>query len=191
MYQKYQTDVLVLRSYERGEADRVFALFTREFGLVWARASAVRREASKMRYALQNGALSRLSLVRGNRGWRVAGAAAIRQVDVARGSGTSAYARIAQLLERLAGGEEPNPYLFDTLIDTHAALMHEAADLHPIIELVAVARMLYALGYLSQEAFGTALFAETAFTTAGLREVQAVQPKLLSSVNRAISETQL
>ena len=28
MYQKYQTDALVLQSYERGEADRVFMLLT-------------------------------------------------------------------------------------------------------------------------------------------------------------------
>ena len=191
MYQKYQTDALVLRNYERGEADRIFALFTREFGFVWARASAVRRENSRMRYSLQNGALAHVSLVRGNRGWRLAGASALRQLDMTQKSGAQAYARIALLLERLAGGEEPNPYLFDTLVESHAALMREGDDLHPVIELVAVARMLYALGYLSQEAFGTALFAETAFTEMGLREVQDVRPKLLSSVNRALSETQL
>jgi DNA repair protein RecO len=191
MYQKYQTDALVLRSYERGEADRIFALFTREFGFVWARASAVRRENSRMRYSLQIGALAHVSLVRGNRGWRLAGASALNQLDMAQVSGSRAYARIALLLERLAGGEEPNPYLFDTLMESHAALMRENEDLHPVIELVAVARMLYALGYLSQEAFGTALFAETAFTEPGLREVQDVRPKLLSSVNRALSETQL
>lgn len=191
MYQKYQTDALVLRSYERGEADRVFALFTREFGFVWARASAVRREASKMRYALQSGAIAHISLVRGNKGWRVAGTSAIAQLDMGQVSGAGTFGRIALLLERLAGGEQPNPYLFDTLVESHTALMKEVPALHPVIELVAVARMLFALGYLSQEAFGTALFAETAFTHAGLSEVQEMRPKLLSSVNKAISETQL
>ncbi|OHB20226.1 MAG: hypothetical protein A2854_04415 [Parcubacteria group bacterium RIFCSPHIGHO2_01_FULL_56_18] len=191
MYQKYQTDAFVLRSYERGEADRVFALFTREFGFVWARASAVRRENSRMRYSLQNGALAHISLVRGNKGWRVAGASAISQLDMGQVSGAAAFARIALLLERLAGGEQPNPYLFDTLVESHAALMNEEPALHPVIELVAVARMLFALGYLSREAFGTALFAETAFTQMGLRAVQDVRPKLLSSVNKALSETQL
>lgn len=191
MYQKYQTDAFVLRSYERGEADRMFALFTREFGSLWARASAVRRENSRMRYSLQNGALAHISLVRGNKGWRVAGASAIAQLDMGQVSGAGAFARIALLLERLAGGEQPNPYLFDTLVESHAALMREEAALHPVIELVAVARMLFALGYLSQEAFGTALFAETAFTQAGLRAVQDMRPKLLSSVNKALSETQL
>jgi len=191
MYQKYQTDAFVLRSYERGEADRIFALFTREFGFVWARASAVRRENSRMRYSLQNGAVAHISLVRGNKGWRVAGASAVAQLDMQQTSGAGAFARIALLLERLAGGEQPNPYLFDTLVQSHAALMNEEPALHPVIELVAVARMLFALGYLSQEAFGTALFAETAFSHTGLSEVQEVRPKLLSSVNKALSETQL
>lgn len=191
MYQKYQTDALVLRGYERGEADRVYALFTREFGFVWARASAVRRENSRQRYALQNGSRSMISLVRGNRGWRIAGASASGSLDVQKIHGVRAFTRIGNLLERLSAGEEPNPYLFDTLSEAHASLMREAEELHGIIELVTVARMLYALGYLSQEAFGTALFAETAYTEAGLRAVQDVKPKLLSSVNKALSETQL
>lgn len=191
MYQKYQTDSLVLRSYERGEADRIFAIFTREFGFVWARASAVRRENSRMRYALQIGGRSLISLVRGNKGWRVAGATALAQLDMHQDSGARAFVRIANLLERLSAGEDPNPYLFDTLIEAHASLMREAEELHGIVELVTVARMLFALGYLSQEAFGTALFAETAYTETGLRAVQDVRPKLLSSVNKALSETQL
>ena len=79
MYQKYQTEALVLGSRERGEADRVFALYTRDFGLVWARASGVRRENSKMRYALQSYCYIQTGLVRGKRGWRLAGGSALRQ----------------------------------------------------------------------------------------------------------------
>lgn len=191
MYQKYQTDTLVLRSYERGEAHRIYALFTREFGLVWARATAVRRENSRQRYALQSGSRSMVSLVRGHKGWRVAGATAIEQLDMRKVSGVHAFTRISALLERLGGGEEPNSYLFDTLVHAYASLMREGAELHPVIELVTVARMLFALGYLSQDAFGTALFAETAYTEAGLREVQGVRSQVLASVNKSLSETQL
>lgn len=190
MYQKYQTNALVLRSYERGEADRVYALFTREFGFVWARASAVRREVSRMRYALQAGAEAQISLVRGNRGWRLAGASAEEALPSHK-SERQAFMRMMQLLERLSASEEANPYLFDTLIEARAALSREDAALYPVIELVTVARMLFALGYLSQEALGTALFAESAFTTTGLNEAREQRTKLLSSVNKAISETQL
>src|SRR3989338_9942113 len=108
MYQKYQTDALVLRSRERGESDRMFTLFTREFGLVRARCSAVRTEKSRMRYALQSYARARVSLVKGKRGWRLAGAAAAKSAAGDRKS-ISAFARVAELTIRLpARGEKNN-----------------------------------------------------------------------------------
>lgn len=187
MYQKYQTDAIVLRSYERGEADRVYALYTKEFGFVWARASAVRRESSRMRYALQNYALVNVSLVRGTAGWRAVGARAVAMI----GGDAAAFARIGRLVERLVGGEGQNEYLFQTLTDAHAAIQREPRELHGAIELLAVARVLYTLGYVSAEALGTALFTHTAFTHAELQEAEHARQKLLSSVNRALSETHL
>lgn len=185
MYQKYQTEAIVLRSYERGEADRIFALFTKEFGLVWARASAVRRESSKMRYALQTGARVNVSLVRGSHGWRAAGAAALAHTT------SPTFARIAKLLERLVAGEEKNDYLFATLSEAHAALASEPAETHPTIELLCVARVLYALGYVSAEALGTALFTHAAYALPDLTEAERARKELLSSVNKALSETHL
>lgn len=191
MYQKYQTEAIVLRSYERGEADRVFALYTHEFGLLWARASAVRREGSKMRYALQNYSIANISLVRGTGGWRVAGARAVSNVDAANTSGLSALARIGKLVERLVRGEEKNEYLFTTLTEAHGALRTEAKENLGAIELLCVARVLYTLGYISAEALGTALFSHTAYALPDLAEAEAARTKLLSSVNKALSETQL
>ena len=49
MYQKYQTEAIVLANREMGENDRVLALYTKDFGLVKARASAIRSEKSKAR----------------------------------------------------------------------------------------------------------------------------------------------
>lgn len=191
MYQKYHTEALVLGSRERGESDRVFTFFTSDFGLVRARASAVRSESSRMRYALQNYAYARVSLVRGKRGWRVAGAAAIRNAAGDSKSG-AVFARIAELVRRLVAGEEQNQYLFDTLVNTHRALA-EAGDgpSAGVVELVCVARILYALGYISTEALSTALFTHTAYTGESLVEAETMREKLLSSINRALAEAQL
>lgn len=188
MYQKYQTEALVLRSYERSEADRVFALFTKEFGSLWARASAVRRETSRMRYALQNYSLANVSLVRGSRGWRVAGATAL---GAEIGDGVAVFARIVGLTDRLVAGEEKNEYLYQTLVEARGALLGNVRESYPVIELVAVARILYSLGYLSADALGTALFVHTAYTAPTLAEAEAARTKLLSSVNKALSETHL
>jgi recombinational DNA repair protein (RecF pathway) len=190
MYQKYQTDALILGSRESGESDRSFSLYTKEFGLVRARASAVRAERSRMRYALQSYARANVSLVRGKRGWRVAGASALR---AAAGDSRSvpAFARIAELTLRLVQGQERNDYLFAALAEAHDALMRPECEAHAVIEIVCVARVLYALGYISSEALSTALFTHTAYTGESLLEAETMKDTLLSSINRALSETQL
>ena len=189
MYQKYNTDAIVLGGRERGDADKVFALYTRDFGLVYARASAVRAEKSKMRYALQSYAHARVSLVRGSRGWRAAGASC--HVAGLEGKGLVAFARIAALVSRLVAGEERNEYLFDTLAQAHASLIAASDETIPTIELVCAARILYALGYLSAEAIDSAILTHTAYGFEHIREAHSLRDSLLASVNRALSETHL
>lgn len=190
MYEKYPADALILDSRERGEADRTYALYTGEFGLVWARAAAVRTERSKMRGALQLFARARVFLVKGKRGWRLAGAIAHAPSLGAPGKGVRTFARIAQLVLRLCAGEEKNPYLFSALAEAQRALFTEGADTASI-EIVCVARTLYALGYLSAEALDTTIFSHTAYGLPELAEAGQKRDALLSSINRAISETQL
>ncbi|MBI4094163.1 recombination protein O N-terminal domain-containing protein [Candidatus Kaiserbacteria bacterium] len=189
MYQKYYTEVLVLGSRERGEADRVFALFTKDFGLVRARASAVRAETSRMRYALQHYTRAKAALVRGKRGWRLGGAVALP--DHLSHSTAAVFARIARLVLRLVAGEERNDYLFDALSEAHRALSRSASEVHAVIEIVCVARVLFALGYLSQEALSTTLFSHAAYTERDLAEALPLRDTFLTSINRAISESHL
>lgn len=190
MYQKYHTEALVLGSRESGENDKVLALYTREFGLVRARASALRKELSRMRYSLQNYTRANASLVKGKRGWRVAGASVVRE---AKGDtkGLAAFARISELTLRLVAGEERNEYLYAALAEAHDALTVEKCDAYAVIEIVCVARVLYALGYISSEALSTALFTHTAYTGESLLEAETLKDKLLSSINKAIAQTHL
>lgn len=189
MYQKYHTEALVLGSREYGESDRVFALYTKDFGLVRARASAVRKEVSRMRYALQHYAHAQVALVRGKRGWRIGGAVALS--DHVSLSAATVFARIARLVLRLVAGEERNDYLFEALSEARSALAKSSKDAHAVIEIVCVARILFALGYLSAEALQTTLFAHAAYTDRDLAEAMTLQDKFLSSINRAISESHL
>ena len=190
MYEKYHTEALVLGNREMGEADRVIALFTRDFGLVRARASAVRKEYSKMRFAVQDYARADVSLVRGKRGWRLAGATALKPATGDRKC-IATFARIAELTIRLVHGEEKNDYLFAVLSEAHDALMREKVEAGATIEIVCVARVLYALGYLSAEALETALFTHTAFDREHVLEAEAKRDEILASINRAIAETHL
>lgn len=189
MYQKYNTEAIVLGSREQGESDRVFALYTKDFGLVRARASAVRKETSRMRYALQSYSRTHVSLVRGKQGWRAGGATAGK--EKIEGKNLPAFARIASLVLRLVAGEGQNPYVFATLADAHSTLSKCDDDARATIELVCVARILYGLGYLSEEALSTTLFAHTSYALEHVREAESLREKLLATVNRAINETHL
>lgn len=190
MYAKYQTEAIVLGGTPVGEADARVVLYTNEFGLIRARASAVRRENSRMRYALQSLAHTRVSLIRGATGWRVAGAVAIRSCAGAEHDAVSSYARVTQLVIRLVSGEEKNQPLFEFLLKAQDALFSKQSS-PALMELICVAHLLHLLGYLSGDALGLASTLETVFAPESLETVAAQKDTLLMSVNRALSETHL
>lgn len=190
MYEKYTTDAVVLAQYDLREHDRTFALYTRDFGLVHARASGVRKMESRMRSAITLFSPASVSLVRGTRGWRLAGARA-STYEALSIEGVHAYARIAQLLMRLVRGEERNGYLFEVLCGARSACAAPNALSVAAAELLCVARMLYALGYLSPQALTAALFTHAQYAEQDLGMVEHAKKDILGTVNSALAETQL
>mgnify|MGYP001560626649 CR=1 FL=1 len=147
----YTTDALVVGSDDRLTADRMFALFTRDAGLVYARAAGVRKEASKLRYGLQDFSLVRVSLVRGKQGWRVVGAERARNLyfEAIDRHARAALLRTLRLVRRLVRGEEAHTALYDTLIDGLAALaVCGEAELERGERMLTL-RLLCALGYIA------------------------------------------
>jgi recombinational DNA repair protein (RecF pathway) len=190
VYQKYLTPAIVISSRDAGEADRSFALYTERFGLVWARASAVRRSTSKMRMALPLYAGATVSLIKGAAGWRVAGAQATRtpmSIPVERVGG---FARIAQLVMRLVHGEEEHQHLYEVLAGAQQCLFE--TDLSDrSIELLCVARVLHSLGYVpTSDAYG-ALLRATDYGIESLHTTHTHADVFASMINRALRETHL
>lgn len=191
MYAKYQTDALILGMVPQGEADVRAILFTREFGLIRARASAARKESSRMRYGLQNYMHSHVSLVRGGTGWRAAGAASRASLGNACLEARASFARIARLIVRLVPESEKNEVLFALLQGAHMAFNGSKPEDCALMELVCVARILYTLGYLSEGALGAAHAADTFFSAETLVSMSDKKDELLNMVNRALTETHL
>src|SRR6185369_6275807 len=98
----------------------------------------------------------------------------------------SAMARIAELFLKLVAGEEKNEYLYEALAGAHAAFRKGSPSEE--IEILCVARVLYSLGYISNEALKSALFAHAEYSVADTERTSQLRDKLLSSINRAISE---
>ena len=131
-----------------------------------------------------------VSLVKGKAGWRVAGAISKVSPMGADSVRLAFFARIASLVLRLVHGEEENQYLFDTLQSAHDALLASILDPHSI-ELLTVARLLHALGYLPHPIADSPLFMHTAYDTEHLSEVARSDKVILSAINRTLNETHL
>lgn len=117
---EYLVDAIVLKSVKSREADRVITLYTRQAGKKRVVAHGVEKPASRKRGAVQPFGYSRLLLRRG------------RDLDtVSQGEGLEIFPALRQSLEGLAGAsylaelvdsftpdEDPNPRVFDLLLET-------------------------------------------------------------------------
>ena len=153
MRHKYDTRGLVLARAHAGEATTFVTLLTPDLGLVHARAQSLRKPGAKLAASLATLVESEMVLVRGKEGWRVAGAV-FDESWFARlpGSGSrDRTARVVGLLLRLVAGESNDPELFPVMKGFLEALATLPEERHEAIEILAVLRMLTALGLDSGE----------------------------------------
>lgn len=155
MHHIYHTDAFVLASRPVGEDSKTLVLFTRELGLLYARAQALRKISSKLRFTLQDFSRASVDLVRGKEIWRVTTAIPVdTQRDILRDTDKEQIvARIYALVVRMCSGEEPNPEVFTALENLSVLLTRSASpDASRSVELFTVARILISLGYLDRAA---------------------------------------
>src|SRR3989344_2568587 len=133
MYRIYSTEGLILRSRDVGEASKVLSLFTKELGLIHARAQGVREGRSKLRYHLQDFSLASFDLVRGKNGWRVTGARdaenlALFPITEKENAALSILISISSLLTRLLHGEEKNIELYSDVVSSFMILQSATVE---------------------------------------------------------------
>ncbi len=106
--EKYVTRSIVLESYDQGEHDRAFKIFTREFGLLICQAKSIRKLESKLRAHILPRSFSLVTLVQGREVWRLVGA----ENEVVE----SKYIHeVTTLLKRFIRGEGAHKALYDRL----------------------------------------------------------------------------
>lgn len=193
MHHIYHTEALILGSKNYGDSGKVFFLFTRELGMVYASATGIRKIHSKLRYVLQDYSYVKVDLVRGKDMWRLTTASKpendlnflqnYRALEV--------FANIARLLRRLLAGEDTNKTMFDDLLSSLFVLAgtktkEELAD----VEVVMVLRMLNHLGYIgnSDDMHNLIL---SPFSEEVVFEISKKRAKVLHAINKAIRETQM
>lgn len=195
MHHIYHTHALILGSRNRGEANRVFTLLTREMGLVHAVAQGVRLSKSKLRFALTDFAYAKIDLVRGRETWRVTSATPLTSFPALRHSldGLRLFASISKLLRRLIRGEaEYHEAIFDDVVSAYQFLEERGDEKthYDVVELVLVLRILKHLGYISDSEFARE-YTQPVFDFGGIDSARFEKKTIIFEINRALRESHL
>lgn len=148
MRHRYDTRGIVLSRSPLGEANVFVTVLTSSLGLVRVRAQSLRSPGAKLAAALTTLTESSMILVRGREGWRVAGAVSEESWFrcLPHAAARERVARVTGLLLRLVAGESPDPSLFRIIRGYMEALATLPEELHEAAEILAVLRLLEALG---------------------------------------------
>lgn len=190
----FDTTAIVVGGFPVGEANQYVALLTKELGLVRAVARSMRKETSKLRYALQKYSKGEVSLVRGKDVWRVVGAVPTTTHFVTLRACPEKRAlirRVSTLIERMHG-EVPHPYAFDTTLSLYVALEGEwGTDMLPHLELLSVLRLLYSFGYIGNDTETAPYLVDASITNEILGEIAIARTHILPLVNQALQASQV
>ncbi|NBD73659.1 hypothetical protein GVX82_01295 [Patescibacteria group bacterium] len=190
----HHTDACLLRAPARGEADRLLVLYTRQLGRVVAVAQGVRKESSKLRFALVPRGFARVALVAGREVWRLTGAESAGYPPLPTRATRAHFRRLTDMLDRLVHGEEQHEELFLLLAEAHTALADPAcsAEAAECVEHLALARLLTLLGYVGEGQLPRELLTQGALTDPAARAAALAQRAVLVHViNDALAASHL
>jgi DNA repair protein RecO (recombination protein O) len=194
MHHIYHTQGFIINSRNKGEANKMLTIYTREMGLVHAMSQGVRLHKSKLRFALQDFSYARIDLVRGRDVWRVTSATNITSFPYARTNRESLLliARISKLIERLCNGEEESGEIFDDFIQALYLLDDEAllSDTRQALELHLVLRIMNTLGYIGDSEMLSSYLA-TPFNETQTPNLLKERQSIIAHINKALNESQL
>ena len=156
MHALHTTEAFVLGSIPQGESNRVFRLFTKEFGYLYAHGQGVRDVRNRNRFALTTGQHIRVTLVRGRETWRITGAQSLAPAAEARDMHTRARAaqvrKLFSLCASLAPRETRSDDLYRLLTAVRETLLHcDTQDVRDV-ETIGALRLLNLLGYVAAPA---------------------------------------
>jgi recombinational DNA repair protein (RecF pathway) len=142
--EKHTTQTIVIESFDNSEHDRVYKLFTRDFGMITAHAKSIRKLESKLRAHVLPRSMSLVTLVQGREVWRLVGA---EQQDVV---GDSIH-EVTTLIKRFVRGEGAHKALYDRLVQFLKTTTKYEAKLSRVLIYYIV---LVELGYADARAVG-------------------------------------
>ena len=191
MHHIHHTEGIILGSGNYGETSKFYTIFTRDFGLIFASAQAVRKLSSKLRFVLQDFSYIKVDLIKGKDYWRITSASKTNKLEnLLEKDIFQVYINILKLLKRLLAGEEKNEELFDDLIEGFLILEKSSKEEElRNIEAVIVLRILSNLGYIGGDNIND--FIKSPFEQELIFRVSKNRADILHHINKALKETHL
>ena len=189
MRSHHHTDAIVLKSFPHGEASLTMVFFTRELGLIYARAQGVRKVHAKLRAHIPDYSLTAISLVRGREVWRLINARRIFPHFQATDNARLLRARLTLLLERFVVGGGEHEALFAEYETIWQLLENEqlSREEQEYLEVVAVLRIMHLLGYVGEGASFGPLLREAVLSKEMLERVPAIKADAVAAINASFS----
>lgn len=196
MYTVYTTPAFILKTSPRGEANQLYTIFTRDFGLLHASAQGVRFLKSKLRYRLQEFTLVEITLVRGKEHWRITNVGPEQSLFAEFKDNQpvlAIFARVFSLLRRLLHGEEKNELLFEQIEETFKFFKTKKLEANDLanLEYILVLRLLHSLGYIGSSPEISEFVASPFWDETILSKMNNWKKQALAVINQSLQETQL
>jgi DNA repair protein RecO (recombination protein O) len=120
MFVRYRTLGFVFKKEERGEADQIFKIFTKDFGKIEVLGKGIRKISSKLRSQIDIFYLSEIEFVQGKIHKRLTDALLIEKFKNLRKSfkRLSIAYQICEVLDKLIKGEERDERIWDLILET-------------------------------------------------------------------------
>lgn len=191
MHHIYHTEGIILGSKNFKEANKYFYILTKDLGLVYAEAEGIRKLSSKLRYVLQDFNYVKLDFVQRKNIWRITNAIKTNELELLNKdfNKLKIVANISKLLLRLLPGIEPNPTLFQEVLDGFSLLEKDnSKEELKNIEIVLVLRILSNLGYIGEDFKD---LTRSPFESELLSVLSKNKVSIIKEINKALRESQL
>jgi DNA repair protein RecO (recombination protein O) len=120
MNERYQTKGFIFKKDDRLEADRLFSVFTEDFGRIEILGRAIRKIASKLRGGIEVFSLSKIEFIQGKNYKTLTDAILIKKFsNIANDPGKTEIAnKIINVLSNLINGQEKDEQIWNLLAET-------------------------------------------------------------------------
>ncbi len=197
MYHKYHTSGFVLANFNSGEASKIYKIFTRELGLIYARAQSARAPHSKLKPALTDYSVGRFTFIKGKNGWKITDAFTFFNLYFLLSWQSKEkvlfVSRFSALLLKLLPADQSNPLLFDVIRnDIHFLLENElTGDNLRNFECIAVLKLLDSLGYLGEGGPWRGLLSGRKISPGDLDVFSSWRRAAIKEINQSLRASQL